>query len=162
MSCSEDTTRASVTKPFTFLVYECLQGDKVVVTGKLFLPSLILASQARVYPDEASFRFSTQAQEQAPGHTRKHNTRLEKKFARDTHSKLLPTLINYRDKLKIASWVKLPFLLPVLQFFFHFRYLTSEAKSSSTHGKTTIQEFKSCFCFCPNLCLNFVFIASYF
>ncbi len=53
------------------------------------------ASKAKAYPHEAPFRCFTLGQ--APGPTHKHFTRLERP-ARDKHSKLLQTFVNYYRK----------------------------------------------------------------
>ncbi len=57
-----------------------------VCPGKPFQSRLMIAGKAGVYPNEAPFRCSTLGQ--APGHTHKQQTRVEK-LARDKHSSLL-------------------------------------------------------------------------
>ncbi len=68
------------------------------VPGKSFKPSLMFVDKAGVYPSEATSRIGT-------GLTHKHKTRMEK-FARDEHSSLLRTFVNYRHKkfYNIGSW----------------------------------------------------------
>ncbi len=70
------------------------------VHGRPFQPSLIFASKTRVYLSEATFRCSILGL--SPGFTHKHYGSLEM-LARDKHSSLLWTLVNYRCKKSFIS-----------------------------------------------------------
>ncbi len=91
-----------------------------VCLGNPFQPSLMFACKAEAYPSEALFRCSTLGQ--APGLTRKHQTRLQK-LARDKHSNLLQKSVNYRQKSFITlapggqngkGWVEQEFVLLII------------------------------------------------
>jgi len=67
----------------------------VFVPGKPFQPSLMFVSKAGAYLNEAPLRCSTLGC--APSLTHQHETKLERP-ARDKHSSLLDTFVNYRCK----------------------------------------------------------------
>ncbi len=71
-------TGTNVIKLFTSVIYECSQKARLLVPGK---PSLMFVGKAM----------------SASGLTHKHSTRLVR-FAREKHSSLLGTFVNYRRK----------------------------------------------------------------